>query len=370
MNRYNYILAILLCYTSSLHGRELRRTFETSRYQGHGNAGLANVSGISSLYYNPAGLALHPERSEEISILDPQITASEELFAAYNKQEEYRDVELDGAEIVGEIEDKNLHVGFQDFLGGSFDQLTFGFIAGNYTNLSIKFLDANLEKSQALLESVSHTGIMVGHGREIMDDLYAGVVLKGLMKKDIYYPGNGFDLLLDISEISKAEKGEKKEIIREKMMDGEGKAVGLDFGLIYKKEGRHMDAAYGLVVQDVGDTSYGNVARPDKQMVSAGSTLSTEVERQNFAVAFDYLDLFNHSNETFSKHTLFGLMWDYQRFVGASMGLHQGYPTAGLWCALWLITAEYSFYIADVGEQTGMFPSYRNSIHARIGWQF
>jgi hypothetical protein len=364
-----WCLLLVSGWSSLSLGKELRRTFEDTRFMGHGEAGIASVSGISSLYYNPAGLAFGSNTLRSFSILDPQITVSEDVLDGIRNPEKFSQLNVNAEQILGQFENHSVYLGAQDFAGGSFGDLTVGYVGGAYANVSLGLLDVNLDKSQVLLEAVTHHGVVVGHGREIWKNLYVGAGVKLLEKHDIYYPNGGFDLLLDLLQ-SYQNKEKRTESLRSLLRDGKGLGIGADLGMIYKQPMKYIDMSYGLSLQDVGDTAYrGELVRSDKQMVSVGTTMEATVNQQDVKASFDYIDLLNRNDQVWGKHALFGVEVSHKKLAGVSMGLHQGYPVAGAWVSLWVVTAEYSYTVSDVGDRLGEFPSYRQSVHVRLGWE-
>ncbi len=351
--------------------KELRRTFEDTAFLGHGEAGIANVSGIPSLYYNPAGLGRGEDQEQQLSILDPQVIASDEILDAARNPEKYRNLKLTPTETVDQVEGKNLYVGAQNFSGGVVNHIAFGLIGGAYSNLSIDLLDVNLDKSQLLLEAVSHYGFVSGYGKEVAKNLYVGASLYVLEKTDIYYPGTVLQLGTVFLNKKSKDGPSTSELLKDQLSQGKGRGIGVDVGMIYTKPHPYVDISYGITVQDVGTTTYSDRnVRPDKQMVTVGTSLDTNINQQNMVASLDYLDVLNVSEEATAKHILFGVSSNYHQWVGFSMGLHQGYPVAGTWVSVGVLKVEYSYTVSEVGDRVGENPSRRQAFHARLGWDF
>ena len=99
----------IVCAIFSLFcdAKELRRTFEDTGFLGHGEAGIASVSGVASLYYNPAGLAFGDGSLKQLSILDPQVTASDEVIDYAKNNKKYENMKLTPQEVVNQVEGRS-----------------------------------------------------------------------------------------------------------------------------------------------------------------------------------------------------------------------------------------------------------------------
>lgn len=218
-------------------------------------------------------------------------------------------------------------------------------------------------------ESDSFAGANISYGYPISPTLAVGATVRPMER--FYIAGTlGF---MDIFEFLPPAETKFEDIapIRQ------GRGYGVDIGTIWKPR---PTLRLGLTVQNVGDTGFsgenGKQAPPNiRQVISTGMLLRQSWRRFDFDYSVDIQDLMNRRgvNNLRLLHlgTEFGTkVFSRDHDFGVTVGLNEGYVTAGLFIDLWVMRIDFINYTAELGESPGQKKDKRWGLAARSSITF
>ncbi len=345
------------------YAREIRRVFDTTSNLGRGNAGTADSYGTDAIFYNPASLGAKGRTIEEISVLSPQIEASDEALDIVLENKDYKNIKLSPEDTIRTYNKKNLDLGVQNFSGMVLSHFTAGFVNSAKAHIESEINLADPTNSFFLFDLAIRNGIIMGRSWQIFDGLRIGTNIKGIYKVEKYLDMTAEEVVDNI-----ATNADFKDLVKE----GNGFGLGADLGLLCSQETAFVDITYGLTILDIADTKYsggsGSSPRKDLQMINFGVALKTEIDKQTFTETIDVFDLAFSQKQSFFNRLHMGLRWDYKGYAGMQVGINQGYPTAGFFLRYKVIGVEYARYGTELGKNPGDKSSLRHSAMIRIGW--
>lgn len=347
----------------SSYAREIRRVFDTTSNLGRGNTGTADSYGTDAIFYNPAGVGATGRTFEEISVLSPQVQASDEALDIILENKNYKNIKLSPEETIRTYNKQNLDLAVQNFSGMVMNYLSFGIVNSAKSHIESEINLADPSNSFFLFDVATRNGIILGKSWQIFDSFRIGANLKGLYKVEKYLDMTAEEVVENL-----ATNAEFKSLVK----DGNGIGVGGDLGLLYTQETAFVDITYGLTVLDIADTKYrggsGDQPRKDPQMINFGVALKTEIDKQTFTETIDIDDLAFAQKQSFFNRLHMGLRWDYRGYAGMQVGINQGYATAGIFLRYKIIGVEYARYGSELGKNPGDKSSLRHSVMLRLGW--
>jgi len=133
---------------------------------------------------------------------------------------------------------------------------------------------------------------------------------------------------------------------------------GVDIGLIrsfpnYKSDTSHFEI--GFVIQDLVGELDGYV----KPNVKLGASFSKSLRgfAREFLAGVEITDIFNRRGAGFAQRINLGNQISILgKVVMIRMGVHEGYPTAGLGLKIYFVKIDYAFFTRELGTRPGQFP--------------
>jgi hypothetical protein len=356
---------ILLSFTSSSAWcLEIQRNFDSTVNLGRGNTGTADTYGLDAFFYNPAFLGDSGRTVEELSIISPQMEASDEVIDIYENQKNYNNLKIKSNDDIAKFLNKKLHLNVQNFTGASLKKIAFGIVNQGRLHFESEVNLLNPE-SYVYAETVLRNGVMFGVGHEVYENLRLGLTLKVLNKVEHH---------MDLDAITLAEHFATKDTkLKDLLISGTGTGAGVDFGALWSFPVNFVNVRLGLSVFNIGDLNYkggGTAVKPrkDPQVITVGSALETTIDRQTFTQTFDFVDLAMKQGQSIYNHIHVGLRWAYQNYFGAQVGINQGYATAGVFLRYKIVSFEYARYGVELGEKPGLSPDLRHAAQIQLGW--
>ncbi len=339
------------CQGSFLYAEELEsyRMYHSAYFLGRGDTGIADAEGYEAIFYNPAGLAIGKGIYKETVFASPTIIISNDTKNLARKVFVEEDNSVASLrEHVG----KNQHIGANNFSGIVFRRASLGAFASTQNNLllykspqnrAVEVLDAN---------SVTNTGVAFSIAEQFFNESLAiGTTLKYLNQTHAKLSIN----VLDAENVSNQLKSDN---VQQKYT-----GAGADLGILLKSNGR-TPLKLGITMENVGTMKLDNQkadghSRTLPQLLNIGTsaTFSTHLSQMKFLL--DLRDLTNQIETNYFKKTYIGAELNFANFFGFSGGLHQGYPTFGLFLNLYLVRFDLGSYTAEVGSTSGVRPDSR-----------
>ena len=294
--------------------------------------------------------------------MSPQVTASDETLDVWLDNQHYQNLKLNTDETIAFINGKSVHVDVQNFSGFSLSKIAMGLVNQGSLDIESQINLVQPDDSYIYGDLVTRNGILLGVGREPIENLRVGAAIKGLYKYERYVNVDTVGLL------EKALMPDAK--LGSLLNEGKGFGVGFDLGLAWTLPGPFVNVIVGLAILDVGSTKYRGSPTPreDPQMVNVGVALKTEVDGQTFTETFDIVDAAFAQKQSVYNHLHMGLRWAYQNYFGVQVGINQGYPTAGIFGRYKVIEIGYARYGVELGSTPGQRPNLRHAAELKLGW--
>jgi hypothetical protein len=153
-----------------------------------------------------------------------------------------------------------------------------------------------------------------------------------------------------------------------------GNGVGADFGLLFTPI-ETMKPTFGLTVMDAGGTIYNEMSVGNGQSLGAPDirlpTVNTGFSLVPFQKGGMYVmaaaDLHGINRPmSFSKKLHLGLEWGLGSIIKASVGLKQGYATAGFQLDMWLLKVRAATYAEELGTVAGSVEDRRYMLEMKL----
>ena len=340
-------------------GEELTIFYKGIRPLGMGGAFTAVADDENALFYNPAGLN-GIEGFGGAGILNPYFESGNNTLDFILDVSDIADAEDDteAAALAADILEKYLgeHLHLRTGVFPNFTMHNFGFgILGQavfdgevHNPLGVNTLDVTGGYDIALVVSGAY-GFEIGEGslaigatgkavhRQVLEERYT---TRELVEED------GIDLREDLEK---------------------GTGIGIDLGAIYSPP-VFLNPAFGLTVQNLGDTSLGDAGKL-KQQVNLGAALQPRIAFGNVLFALDIIDITRNlgADDDFAKRLNLGVEYRLPLILSVRSGFHQGYWGGGLTLDFDLLRLEYAYYVEEVGAFAGQRPDHRHMIQLTLG---
>lgn len=332
--------------------------YRSAYFLGRGDTGIAVANDEEAIFYNPAGLALGSGIYKKTILASPQIEFSRAT------RDLVRKVTLENADEVeavrGNLGTPN-HLGVQNFTGVLFRRAALGAIVSSNTDLLAykSPRDGGLEAIRAATDESA--GLTFTLAESFWSNhLNLGVTGKYLIR------GRGY------IEASVAQADQIQEQFKDKQnFIGLGQGEGADLGLMYLG-GTSTPWSLGLTVNDIGDTNIRPEARTAldldlKQTVNAGLAIEPGTKTSRLRLLLDYRDILGRVERNWRKQLHMGAELTVANMLGISGGLNQGYPTAGVYCDLYLVRIDLGIYTEETGTKAGTRPDTRYLFRLKAG---
>lgn len=359
--------AILIVSTCSLcsfplYAKEFPRLYKSAAYLGRGDTGIANAKGEEALFYNPAGL------SEGKGIYQEFVAASPMLESSQSTRDVIREVGLqEGSPVDTLLKQQGVpqHVGLNVFSGLLLRRAAIGAFASNSTTLLLS-KDPNAGGMQRVSgDATANAGIVFGLAQGFWKNHSVGMTAKYVQRTQAAVEVNAVDANkvaeLDSDSLAMA-----------------GTGTGIDLGYSYRIRSRWNDFAFGLTINDVGNTAYTpneptEIAPSERalkdmpQTVNMGIELAPGTNLSRFKLLMDVRDLLGATKESDFKKIHIGSELAVGGIMGAAAGLNQGYPTFGLYADTKIIRVDIGSYGEEVGERAGERGDQRFYFRIKVG---
>lgn len=341
------LLALVGFFTVSppwVYGVERDQLYRSGTFLGRGQAGLADPRDEDALFFNPANLN-HKSRPESFKavVLSPLVIFSDTA----NQLSNVGNDDTKKLEALRDLVGKPAFVGFSNFTGALFKDTGIGLVNSASANFYVYKNPENSGVESLNLNAKTDNGLTAGYSPTIpVDGLQVGVTAK-LIKRTVY-----------LADISIADVTAVKEF-KPARYSNNGVGLGFDLGSIYKLADVPLKPQVGLTLQNLGDTSFSQAKKTGPhvtampQTLNAGVGIFPELGVGKSSVFVDFRDLLNREESNVFKRFHLGGEFIYAATVGATIGINQGFPSAGI-----LLTTHY--FSADVG-------TYGEEVGVRIG---
>jgi len=344
------MINLILILNMLLNSKEILETYNNIRSLSMGGAGLALVSGIDSLYINPAGL--NNNKGVTATIFSPSISSN---TAIYETVKDYKTL-TNGSTLIDYIQPhvgKNYGLGLNNVSGVAFKNfaIAHSFEVNAYQvlhNLSLPELHFNANYTSTLKGGLSYG---------FLDDesLKLGLALR-------YSTMRGKNGVLSTEDLLTMDANDLKNWI-----DNKGYAYGLDLGLIYEIPiNKIVKTSFGIAWQDVFTTKYKSrtllqeAPKYDYDNLAAGLGAIIDLSLMQLKIALDVKHLTDkHIQIPLRIHLGFELDMPLLKIRA---GLNQGYYTLGVDFDLYFFNIELASYGEELGSYPGQKPDRRYAL--------
>jgi hypothetical protein len=338
------LVGFLTMKPTLVFGVERDQLYRSGTFLGRGQAGLADPRDEDALFYNPANLN-HTSRPESFKavVLSPLVIFSDTANQLSNVGSD----DTKKLEALRDMVGKPAFVGFSNFTGALFNDTGVGLVNSASANFYVYKNPENSGVESLNLNAKTDNGLTAGYSPTIpVEGLQLGVTAK-LLKRTVY-----------LADISIADVTAIKEF-KPARYSNNGVGLGFDLGALYKLPLIPLKPQFGLTLQNLGDTSFSQAKKTGPhvtamlQTLNAGIGIFPDLGVGKSAAFLDFRDLLNREESNIFKRVHLGGEFIYDSLVGATIGINQGFPSAGL-----LLTTHY--FSADVG-------TYGEEVGVRIG---
>jgi hypothetical protein len=340
---------------------ELQREYVSSPMLGSGNAGVTDVSGLDSLFYNPANLARMPKIVGDVVLVSPHIEASQSGLSIYKDIQANKNM----LDVVGSVVGRPVSLAVQNATGASFRRTAFALFQRAELDIAVK----NNPISGipiASASSAARAGVAFGLGRSFAKDfLHFGITGLIVQKAEAKLEVSALDAQ------AKFGKAGGKSVFDDAIKRGVG--VGAHASMVLTPGGS-SSPEFALVARNLG-MSYGVGGKPaneqptaEIQTVDFGFSLQPGTKNSRSRISLDIDDVLNKSNQNFYKRLHMGAEVTFSEILGVLGGLNQGYSTYGLFINSKIVRVDAGIFAEEMGKYPG--DSKNRSFYGRVsvGW--
>jgi hypothetical protein len=319
-----------------------------------GGAFTAVANGENGMFYNPAGLLNHGDRSTfEIAL--PTFEVGTNLIDIVQDGIDVSKQSNNEAEELARTTDfVNKWLGERFYLKTSlfpnliFQRFGMGVLAQStlqgaiHNPLSSSVIDVAVTGDLALLLSYARPITVRAY------PLSTGVTLKGVKRYT-------YDREYTIRELTVEKLDPSKDL-------KEGTGVAMDVGFLYPLEGQlkskyfkfvALKPSVGLSLQNIVGGDLGEAGKLPFQ-----ANLGVALKQGRLILAADMVDLTRNigTDNDFGKRLHMGAEYQFPYILTLRTGLYQGYPSFGTTINLWIIHLSYAYYVEEIGAFAGQNP--------------
>jgi hypothetical protein len=340
---------VLSCVVTTFAAVNYRDNYRDMRWMGRGGAGLAAVTDGTAAFFNPGGLA----RNEvyRFNFIDFGLGGNQNLATSYSTFTTLTSGTGTLSEKFSPLLGVPLAVEGNFFPHIAIPGMMFGF--WDYGDGEIQYRDPVFPRLEVYLRN--DYGLIFGGGQEILPNLFFGATLR-------YQRRTYIDENINSGTLLNASTSYLLEVLKK------GYGFGANIGLQYTpKVTNRQWSSIGLVVEDLGGTSFKNATRlptPATQMqkVSTGISYGAMTPFADLSIHVDVKDILR-KDESYTKRLHMGVEADFG-FMSARAGFNQGYWTLGSTIALLpLIDLDLVTY----GEEQGVIAGQNGSRYYLVG---
>ncbi|MBP9707273.1 MAG: hypothetical protein KBD78_06480 [Oligoflexales bacterium] len=342
-------LAQQLSHPILLAGDLIPLEYKSGKMLGRGHSGLSTADEEDAIFYNPAGLAQGKGIYKKTVLLSPMLEFSSDTRDLIREVavEEKTDVETLRKHI-GQPQ----HLGISNFSGVIFRRAAIGLFGNGQSDILI----SKSPEAGGLEQVDAGADIMGGLSFSLADSFFHKNLYFGITSKYLYRGEAGIHA--DLAEYDELQKIDPADSL------GMGNGFGLDYGMMWRGEGR-VQKNFGLTVKNIGQTAIdpiddaSNAAGPIEQTINIGTSFVTAAYLSQIEFHFDIWDLTSAYTDNFYLKTHLGAELNLKKFIGLSAGLNQGYPTVGMFFDVYFLRLDLGAYTEEVGDNAGTRPDKR-----------
>ncbi|MCB9025074.1 MAG: hypothetical protein H6625_02045 [Bdellovibrionaceae bacterium] len=336
------ILFLILINSLELEAQELFHTNTSVRALGMGNAYVAVVNDIDSMFYNPAGFAQNSQFNW--TIMDPKIGVG-----GVESVQKLSNLQSSGgfASTLRELYGEKVYVN----VGAKTAIVTPWFAAALYDNIDTSLRINNPAVPEIDANIVNDLGVGLGFGFSILPGFQMGMTFKRITR-------TGSRFTLGSSLIGSLDP----EAIKDEVMRT-GLGYSTDLGFNIAPNLGVVEPVISFVWKDLGVTSFrptedGGLAPPsDKDNMIFGFALILDVGLVHLIPSFEY-QYINDSDIQIGKKINLGLEVGLP-LLNLRGGFHQGYYTLGVGVNLGLLRIDAASYGVELGAYPGQLEDRR-----------
>lgn len=342
-------------------GSEPGREYISAPLMGAGGAGITDVSGIDSLFYNPANLARSQSVIGDILIVSPQLEATDHGLTIYKDVKSNKNM----LDIVSGVVGKPVRVGIQNATGASFRRTALAITQRADLQISLKN-DPYSGIPVASVSSSVRAGAAYGIGRSFASNKFHLGVTGLLVQKA--------EANLSVSALEATNKfqGSGGDSLLSNVMK-RGVGVGAHVGL-QLTPGGDSSPEFAIVARNLG-LNYGVGGKPaderptsELQTIDVGMSLQPGTKNSRARLSLDVHDVMNKSQQNIFKRLHLGTEVTFSGVLGIQGGLNQGYTTYGIFINARLVRIDAGIFSEELGKYPG---DLKNRIYygrLSVGW--
>ena len=336
---------------------EFQRIYRSPYFLGRGDTGVAVADDEEAIFYNPAGLAQGKGIFKGVVLGSPGFEISSDtrsLISDVTGSQQDGDLIKTLTQHIGD----NQHIGFSNFSGVLLRRAALGFVTSNETNVLV-YKDPDQGGLEAVNANLFSTS---GVTFTLADSFYGGSMMLGATIA--YY--TRAQAKLDVGLLEAQNLGNTDDLF------GYGITSPVTIGAMFDLTGKG-DKSLGITVHNLGDASVaenGGSGKVDnlKQRIDIGYASSTNSKAATARVLVDYVDATGVYTTNFYKKLHVGGEIKLGQRLGATAGLNQGGPCAGLFTDLWIFRVDGGYYTEELGDKPGLRSDMRYFLRIKAGF--
>ena len=339
--------------------QDITSIYRSAAFLGRGDTGIATADDQDAIFYNPAGLAQGKGIYKKTVLLSPEVEiskATKDLARRLGSQNS------DAVDTVRDNIGKPNHFGLSDFTGIVLRRAALGVVDASHIDLlahkapdqgGLEVLDASADQT-------------LGATFSLADGFLDNKLMLGATTKYLYR-GRG-RVSASIAEADKIQD----ELKDQSKFLAMGQGIGADLGLMYQGGGA-INPSFGLTVNDAGDTHIKPTSATDLdldvlQTVNVGVSIEPGTGFSKLKLLADIHDVLGRVIKNNRKKLHLGAELSVEDMLGATVGLNEGYPTAGLYFDLYLVRVDLGMYTEEIGDRVGTRPDSRYFMRIETGF--
>ena len=367
MLRTSVILAALLILNltpcQDVEAAELKvsqRIYRSAHFLGRADTGIADADNQEAIFYNPAGVASGKGIFKKLILGSPQFEISKDT------RDLIRQIAIEKNEVG--FDTLKSHVGETQHVGASqVSALVLrraalsGFVGSEANILIYKSRDAGA------LESADANFVANGGGTfSVAESFFSDSFLVGVTGK--YLRRGVAEASFSILDASNLNDITTNDYVRY------GSGLGADLGFMLRNEKAKLPYSLGLTVENMGSLNFtaenSSYAAPSalKQTVNFGLMLKPGTKVSALKILMDYRDLTSAVETNRAKKIALGAELNLKGVLGLMLGLHQGYPTGGVFLDFRVLRLDLAGYTQEMGEHLGSRPDPRYVFRLTAGF--
>ncbi|NDE13786.1 hypothetical protein EBZ80_02540 [bacterium] len=336
---------------------EFQRVYRSPYFLGRGDTGVAVADDEDAIFYNPAGLAQGKGIFKGVVLGSPALEISSDtrsLISDLTSPQQDSNMIKTLTKHIGD----NQHIGFSNFSGLLLRRAALGFVTSNETNVLV-YKDPNQGGLEAVNANLFSTS---GVTFTLADGFYGDRMMLGATIA--YY--KRAQAKLDVGLL------EAQSLRNTDDLFGYGTASPVTLGAMFDLTGKG-DKSLGITVHNLGDATVskdsgsGSVDKL-RQRIDIGYASSTSSKAATARVLVDYVDATGVYTTNFYKKLHIGGEIKLGQRLGATAGLNQGGPCAGLFTDLWIFRVDGGYYTEELGDKPGLRSDMRYFIRIKAGF--